>query len=45
MIRSWPVASTSTLMVPINFLCYGVKLDSRMLDEILYVFGESVMPL
>ena len=46
MINSWPVASKSTLMIPSNFLCiYGVNLESRMLDKILYVIGKSDMPL
>jgi hypothetical protein len=45
MIISWPVASKSTLMIPIISSAYGVNLDSRMLDKILYVVGKSDMPL
>ena len=32
-------------MRSINFFLYGVNLDSRMLDKILYVVGKSNMPL
>jgi len=32
-------------MIPINFSAYGVNLDSRMMDKILYVFDKSDMPL
>jgi hypothetical protein len=41
-ISSWPAASKSTLMIPSG---YGVNLESRMLDKILYVVCESDMPL
>ena len=30
---------------PINFAAYGVKLDSRMLDKILYVVDKSDVPV
>ena len=46
MISSRPVASESTLMIPNNFItAYGINLESRMLDKILYVVGKSDMPL
>jgi len=34
-----------TLMIPIISSAYGVNIDSRMLDKILYLVGKSDMPL
>jgi len=41
MIIGGPVASKSTLIIPSNFLCNGVNIDSKMLDKILYVVAKS----
>ena len=32
-------------MIPIISSAYGINLESRMLDKILYVVGKSDMPL
>jgi hypothetical protein len=36
--------SKSTLKIPSNFPAYGVNLDSRMLDKVLYIFDKTDMP-
>ena len=43
MISSRPVAMKSAI-IPKNSSVFGVKLDSRMLDKILYIDGKSNMP-
>jgi hypothetical protein len=45
MVSSLNLASKSTLMIPNNFFYDGVKLDSRMLDKILYIFDKINMLL
>jgi hypothetical protein len=36
--------SKCILMTPVIFSAYGVNLDGRMLDGILYVFDKNDMP-
>jgi len=43
MTSSRPVVMKS-VMIPKNSSVYGVKLDSRMLDKILYIVGKSDIP-
>jgi len=42
MISGWPVALKSTLISPVISSAYGVSLDSRILDKILYVVDMPV---
>jgi len=44
-ISSLSVALKPTLMIPITSSAYGVNLDSRMLDKILYAVSNSDMLL
>jgi hypothetical protein len=45
MISSLLVASKTMLMIYIISFAYGISLDSRMFDKILYVVDGSHMPL
>ena len=45
MIGSWRAALISRVMIPNNSSAYGVNLDSKMLDKILYVVGKNMAGL
>jgi hypothetical protein len=43
LISCWPIMPKSTLVTPIISSAYGISLESRMLDKILYEVDSNDM--